>query len=142
MIVIWCSWNSTKSPARSLRRTRVSTSVLTLTEPARMISLASAPWATSPRTLSKLSSSINSVVSLNSIDSMTARSQPARSHGFQNVKFYRPSFLRFEKQSLQYTGRSSRGLNGTSHSFLQSAHVALCISRGPPYPPPPYPPPP
>ncbi len=40
-------------------------------------------------------------------------------------------FLCFGKQSLQYTGLPSAGLNGTSHSFPQSAQVALCISRGP-----------
>src|SRR3989338_1265154 len=40
--------------------------------------------------------------------------------------------LRFEKQSLQYTGRFPLGLKGTSHSFLHSAQIALCISRGPP----------
>jgi len=51
------------------------------------------------------------------------------------VFFYeRPLSLRLEKHSLQYTGRSPLGLKGTSHSFLHSAHVALCISRG--YPPP------
>jgi len=43
----------------------------------------------------------------------------------------------FWKQSLQYTGRPSVGLNGTSQSFPQSEHFAGCISRGPPKPPPP-----
>ena len=41
----------------------------------------------------------------------------------------------FSKQSLQYTGRPSVGLNGTSQSLPQSAHFAGCISRGPPKPP-------
>ena len=41
----------------------------------------------------------------------------------------------FWKQSLQYTGRPSVGLNGTSQSFPQSEHFVLCISLGPPKPP-------
>ena len=41
------------------------------------------------------------------------------------------------KQSLQYTGRSPRGLKGTVVSLPQSAQTAGCISRGPcPNPPP------
>ena len=36
--------------------------------------------------------------------------------------------LRFEKHSLQYTGRPPLGLKGTSHSFLHSAQIALCIT--------------
>jgi len=38
----------------------------------------------------------------------------------------------FAKQSLQYTGLPSAGLNGTSQSLPQSEHFAGCISLGPP----------
>src|SRR5262245_43201248 len=54
-------------------------------------------------------------------------------------------YLLFEKQSLQYTGRSPRGLNGTCVGLPHSPQIALNISRGPPpppRPPPPNPPPP
>jgi hypothetical protein len=34
------------------------------------------------------------------------------------------------KQSLQYTGRSCLGSNGTCASFPQLSHVAVNISRG------------
>ena len=37
----------------------------------------------------------------------------------------------FAKQSLQYTGRSSRGLKGTRASLPHAAHVAVNISRVP-----------
>ena len=40
-------------------------------------------------------------------------------------------FRCFGRQSRQYTGRPSVGLNGTSHSLPQSAQVAFVISRGP-----------
>src|SRR5258706_7121058 len=57
------------------------------------------------------------------------------------------SYRRFEKQSLQYTGRSPRGLKGTWVGLPHSPQIALNISRGPPPPPrapppPPKPPPP
>ena len=39
------------------------------------------------------------------------------------------SSLIFAKHSLQYTGRSSRGRNGTLASFPQLAHTAVNISR-------------
>src|SRR5262245_44629454 len=53
-------------------------------------------------------------------------------------------YLLFAKQSLQYTGRSPRGLNGTWVGLPHSPQIALNISRGPPPPPrpPPKPPPP
>lgn len=35
------------------------------------------------------------------------------------------------KQSLQKTGLDPSGLNGTSVSFLHSAHVTLCIVLSP-----------
>jgi hypothetical protein len=41
------------------------------------------------------------------------------------------NFFLFAKQSLQYTGLPSVGLNGTSVSAPQSEQVALCISLGP-----------
>src|SRR5579862_6332111 len=58
---------------------------------------------------------------------------------------HRVSYLLFAKQSLQYTGRSPRGLKGTCVGFPHSPQMALNISRGPPpprLPPPPPPPPP
>lgn len=42
-------------------------------------------------------------------------------------------YLLFAKQSLQYTGRSSRGLKGTLQVFPQDAQVASNISRSPPF---------
>src|SRR6185503_12819454 len=53
-------------------------------------------------------------------------------------------YLLFAKQSLQYTGRSPRGLKGTWVGLPHSPQMALNISRGPPPPPrpPPKPPPP
>jgi hypothetical protein len=49
------------------------------------------------------------------------------------LRYRRPPPLgeRDRKQSLQYTGRSPRGWNGTSVSRPHAAHVAGYIWRGP-----------
>ena len=47
-----------------------------------------------------------------------------------NYSSVSPDSFIFAKHSLQYTGRSSRGIKGTLATPQQAAHTASCISLG------------